>query len=248
MTEPIRVVLAGASGRTGREVGKAILESPDIQLIGAIGHHQAGKAVDAVLPGVKSEIIITSELPVCDYPVVLVDFTEPESAFWRILEAVAEGWHVVIGTTGFTADQRDTMARQVAEHGVGGALIANFSLGAWLLEHLVKESAQYFTEAELVEGHHPHKRDRPSGTAKRLAAMLASSWGKPKNEIPVHAMRLPGMVAHQAVVFGAPGQILTIRHDVHDRSAYTAGVLQAIRHIDRFPGRLIQDLGELVEH
>jgi 4-hydroxy-tetrahydrodipicolinate reductase len=223
------------------------LESSDIQLAGAIGHHQAGKSVDAIWPGVKSEIIITVELPHCDYPAVLVDFTEPESAFWRVLEAIGRGWHVVIGTTGFTADQRDAMARQVADHGVGGALIANFSLGAWLLEHLVQEAAQYFSEAELVEAHHPHKRDRPSGTAKRLAAMLARVWKKPQDEIPIHAMRLPGMVAHQAVVFGAPGQILTVRHDVHDRSAYTAGVLQTIRRIDRFPGRLIQDLGELVE-
>lgn len=248
MTGPIRVVLAGASGRTGREVGKAILESPDMELVGAIGHRQAGRSVDAIWPGVKSEIIITRELPLCDYPAILVDFTEPESAFQRVLEAVAQGWHVVIGTTGFTANQRDTMARQVADHGVGAALIANFSLGAWLLEHLVKEAAQYFTDAELVEAHHPHKRDRPSGTAKRIASTLASAWGKPDDEIPVHAMRLPGMVAHQAVIFGAPGQILTVRHDVHDRSAYTAGALQAIRHIDRFPGRLIQDLGELVEH
>ncbi|PSR34023.1 MAG: 4-hydroxy-tetrahydrodipicolinate reductase [Sulfobacillus benefaciens] len=248
MTGPIRVVLAGASGRTGREVGKAILESPDMELVGAIGHRQAGKSVDAIWPGVKSEIIITRELPLCDYPAILVDFTEPGSAFQRVLEAAAQGWHVVIGTTGFTADQIDMMARQVADHGVGGALIANFSLGAWLLERLVKEAAQYFTDAELVEAHHPHKRDRPSGTAKRIASTLASSWGKPDDEIPVHAMRLPGMVAHQAVIFGAPGQILTVRHDVHDRSAYTTGALQAIRHIDRFPGRLIQDLGELVEH
>ncbi len=247
MSGPIRVVLAGASGRTGREVGRAILSADDMTLAGAIGNTQVGMRLDSLWPGQSGDLEITAALPwVEGNPVVLVDFTEPKSSYSRILEAIDRGWHVVVGTTGFTSAERQSIRDRVQERGVGAALIANFSLGAWLIERLVEEAARYFSEAELVEAHHPHKKDRPSGTAKRLAERLAHQWGRDLEQIPVHAIRLPGMVAHQEVLFGAPGQVLTIRHDVHDRSAYTEGVLRGIRRIEGFAGQLIEDPGPIM--
>ncbi|MCL8207660.1 MAG: 4-hydroxy-tetrahydrodipicolinate reductase [Actinomycetia bacterium] len=249
MAERIRVALAGATGRTGREVGRAVVAAPDMELVAAIGARHAGEHLGALWgdPDLDVTIVDSVARAAAAAPEVLIDFTEAESAFPRLMEAVARGWSIVVGTTGFRAEQREALARAVAEHQVGAALIANFSVGAWVAERLAEQAARYFTAVEVVEGHHATKKDRPSGTALRMATLLARTWRRDPDDIPVHAIRLPGLVAHQTVIFGAAGQVLSIRHDVHDRSAYADGVLAAVRKMHSLRGRLVDDLGDILQ-
>jgi 4-hydroxy-tetrahydrodipicolinate reductase len=249
VSEPIAVVLAGATGKTGSAVGKAIIQAPDMALVAAVAHKHAGLSLGmlwgepAVDLAIEPELSSVKRVESC----VLVDFTEPRSAYRRILEAIGRGWDVVVGTTGFDAEERAVIAQAVEANRVGACLVANFSLGAWVAEELAVQASRYFASAEIIEGHHETKRDRPSGTAKRMAGLLARSWERSPDDVPVHSLRLPGLVAHQAVVFGAPGQMLSIRHDVHDRRADAAGVLAAIRRVRSFRGRVVTNLGEILE-
>lgn len=243
----IPVVLAGATGKTGGAVGRAIYQAEDLQLVGALSLRSAGADLGSVWGEKSLHLPIVRELDEIDAAyAVLVDFTEPTSALTRLTEAIERRWDLVVGTTGFSAESRDLLARQVAHAGVGAAIIANFSLGAWVAERLVQEASRYFTAVEIIEGHHAGKRDRPSGTAKAMADLLGAAMKRPVEAIPVHSLRLPGMVAHQAVVFGSQGQVLTIRHDVHDRTAYVDGVLAAVRHVHRLGGRVVSDLGDVL--
>ncbi len=246
--EQIPVVVAGATGKTGSAVGRAVHGAPDLLLAGAVSLHHAGTSLGVLWGDPSLPITLQGELDDIELPyAVLVDFTEPESAMSRLLGAIRRGWDIVVGTTGFTAEARQQLAAEVQEAGVGAALIANFSLGAWVAERLAKEASRYFNAVEVVESHHATKRDRPSGTAKTMASLLGESLSRPVDTIPVHSMRLPGMVAHQAVVFGAQGQVLTIRHDVHDRTAYVDGVLATIRQVHRLGGRMVSDLSEVLD-
>lgn len=248
MAEPIRVALAGATGRTGREVGRAIVAADDMVLVAALARSHAGEHLGALWgdEAVDLTVVDTVGEAATQYPTVLVDFTEPDSAYPRLLDAVDRGWSIVVGTTGFSREQRSELARRTAANGVAAALIANFSVGAWLSERLAEEAARFFPDVEVLEAHHATKRDRPSGTALRMASLLAAATRRDPDAIPVHSMRLPGLVAHQTVVFGAAGQVLTIRHDVHDRSAYAAGVLAAIRRLPSLGGRFVENLGDLM--
>jgi 4-hydroxy-tetrahydrodipicolinate reductase len=242
---PIRVAMAGATGRTGREVARALLHASDVELVAALGREHVGRDLGEVvgLPALRLPIAAALEDVGETGPDVLVDFTEPDSAFPRLVAAVERGWSLVVGTTGFSETQVADLRRRVAAQQVGAALIANFSVGAWVADRLAAEAARYFRAAEVVEGHHAGKRDRPSGTARRTAARLAALWGRPAGDVAVHSLRLPGLVAHQSVVFGASGEILPIRHDVHDRSAYAAGVLAAVRRVQDLRGEMVEDLG-----
>lgn len=248
MAERTRVALAGATGRTGREVGRALVNAPDMDLVAAIGSAHKHEHLGALWGEPQVDLVVVDSIKeaALSHPDVLIDFTEPESAFSRLMEAVELGWSIVVGTTGFTLEQRRELGRSVVAHQVGAALIANFSIGAWVSERLAEQAAQYFQAAEVIEAHHEKKVDRPSGTAKRMASLLAKAWRRNSDDIPVHAIRLPGMVAHQTVIFGADGQTLSIRHDVHDRSAYAAGVLAAVRKMNTLEGRVVEDLGDIL--
>ena len=243
----IGVVIAGASGKTGQAVGKACNQAKDMVVVGAIGQRHAGENLGTLWGDSELSLTIAEHTDQISYPdAVLVDFTEPTSAFFRIMEALERGWDVVVGTTGFTPIQRNAFKDMVQKTGVGGVLVANFSLGAYVLESLARHAAQYFSTVEILEGHAMTKLDRPSGTAHRMVETLGEALDRPLDTIPIHSLRLPGMVAHQAVVFGAEGEVITLRHDVHDRQAYVNGVLTAIRGVRRFRGRLVTDLGELM--
>ncbi len=248
MAEPIRVALAGATGRTGSAVGRAILAADDLLLVAALAKTHVGQHLGALWgeEAVDLTVMATVGDAATQYPTVLVDFTDPESAYPRLLDAVDRGWSIVVGTTGFSRIQREELARRTERQGVAAALIANFSVGAWLSERMAMEAAKFFPDAEVVEAHHAAKRDRPSGTALRMASLLATATRRDPDSIPVHSVRLPGLVAHQTVMFGAAGQVLTIRHDVHDRSAYAAGVLAAIRRLPALAGRMVESLDDLM--
>jgi 4-hydroxy-tetrahydrodipicolinate reductase len=247
--ETIPVVLAGATGRTGEAVGRAICEARDLRLVGAVSEHHRGEHLGARWNLPTIDVVLVSNLDELSAisDAVLVDFTEARSAFPRLKSAIRRGWDIVVGTTGFSAAEREELEALVKAAQVGAAVVANFSIGAYALERLALETSRWFEAAEILEGHHAAKRDKPSGTALRMADLLARALNKRPDDIPVHSIRLPGLVAHQAVVFGARGQVITVRHDVHDRSAYAEGVLAAIRKVRMVSGRIMSDLGEILE-
>jgi 4-hydroxy-tetrahydrodipicolinate reductase len=157
-------------------------------------------------------------------PDVLVDFTVPQTAMANARRAVAAGVHVVIGTTGFDASELDDLRGAKANVFVA----PNFAIGAVLMMRFAVEAARHMAKAEVIELHHDRKVDAPSGTAARTAALMQEAGG---SEVPVHSVRLPGLVAHQEVILGDVGQTLTIRHDSIDRESFMPGVLMAIRAV-----------------
>jgi 4-hydroxy-tetrahydrodipicolinate reductase len=168
---------------------------------------------------------------------VLVDFTQPESALPNAREALAAGVHVVIGTTGFDLDDLAGLS------GANVLVAPNFAIGAVLMMRFAAEAAALMPSAEIVELHHDKKLDAPSGTAARTAKLMKDSSG---NEVPIHSVRLPGLVAHQEVIFGGTGETLTIRHDALDRSSFMPGVLLAIRRVADLPNSPVVGLENLL--
>jgi 4-hydroxy-tetrahydrodipicolinate reductase len=231
-TEPIRVAVAGAAGRMGQTVCAAVEGAQDMELIGR---------ADPVLGVALAEVLPRAQ--------VVVDFTQPDTAFANVQACVQAGVHVVVGTTGFDVEQLSAaLAGEVARtaEGVAGTaesapptadgrpranvLVApNFAIGAVLMMRFAAEAARHMDRAEIVELHHDRKLDAPSGTAKRTAALMAAATGG--EAPPIHSVRLPGLVAHQEVILGALGQTLSIRHDSIDRESFMPGVLLAVRKV-----------------
>jgi 4-hydroxy-tetrahydrodipicolinate reductase len=200
---PIRVAVAGAAGRMGRTVCAAVHSAPDLELTGR---------ADPVL-----ETDIADTLPNAD---VLVDFTIPATVVENARAAVAAGVHVVIGTTGFDPAELGDLTSAPANVFVA----PNFAIGAVLMMQFAAQAARHMRKAEIIELHHDRKLDAPSGTAARTAELMGG-------DVPIHSVRLPGLVAHQEVILGDVGQTLTIRHDSIDRESFMPGVLLAIRRV-----------------
>ena len=199
---PIRVGVAGAAGRMGQTVCEAVEGAGDMTL--------AGRADPAL--GIE----LASILGDCD---VVVDFTRPETALENARACVRAGVHVVVGTTGWDP------AELAGESGGGKVFVApNFAIGAVLMMQFAAQASKYLTKAEIIELHHDRKVDAPSGTAARTAQLM-------EGDVPIHSVRLPGLVAHQEVILGDVGQTLTIRHDSTDRTSFMPGVLLAIRRV-----------------
>jgi len=204
----IRVAVAGAAGRMGQTVCHAIEGAPDMQLVA-----RADPALDtSVLDALGSA------------PEVLVDFSVPGSALENARAAVAAGVHVVIGTTGFDLGELGEL------RGANVFAAPNFAVGAVLMMQFAAEAARHMARAEIIELHHDRKLDRPSGTAARTAELIAAA-NPELTSVPIHSVRLPGLVAHQEVILGDVGQTLTIRHDSIDRESFMPGVLLAIRRV-----------------
>ncbi len=218
--DPIRVAVAGAAGRMGTAVCEAVE--------GADGLTLAGRA-DPTLGTSVADVLGEAD--------VLVDFTQPESALPNAREALAAGVHVVIGTTGFDLDDLAGLS------GANVLVAPNFAIGAVLMMRFAAEAAALMPSAEIVELHHDKKLDAPSGTAARTAKLMKDSSG---NEVPIHSVRLPGLVAHQEVIFGGTGETLTIRHDALDRSSFMPGVLLAIRRVADLPTSPVVGLENLL--
>ena len=174
---------------------------------------------------------------------VVVDFTTPDSAPVNVAEALGRGVHAVVGTTGFDLDEL-----RVTAEGAGGDarcfVAPNFAIGAVLMMQFAREAAAHMPECEIVELHHEAKVDAPSGTAKLTAELIADGGGTVHE--PIHSIRLPGLVAHQEVVFGGEGQTLTIRHDSTDRRSFMPGVLLAVRRVAELPDRFTVGLEKLL--
>ncbi len=205
----IRVAVAGAAGRMGRTVCAAV--------DGAEGLELSGRA-DPALGVTLGEVLDGAD--------VVVDFTVPDQVVGNARASLAAGVHVVIGATGFDLGE---LRRVCAEHPRAKAFVApNFAIGAVLMMRFAAEAARHMDGAEIIEYHHPAKLDAPSGTAKRTAELMRDAAGK---EVPIHSVRLPGVVADQDVVLGAQAQTLTIRHQTTERTSFMPGVLLAVRRV-----------------
>jgi 4-hydroxy-tetrahydrodipicolinate reductase len=226
MADPIKVVVSGAAGRMGETVCGAVEEAEDMELAGR-ADPALGTSVNDLLEGAD----------------VMVDFTTSDAAPANVLEAINGDVHAVVGSTGFDLDQ----LRATVEHADSEAncfVAPNFAIGAVLMMEASKLIAPHMAEAEIVELHHDQKKDAPSGTAKRTAELIREAGGSVHE--PIHSVRLPGLVAHQEVIFGGQGQTLTVRHDSSDRSSFMPGVLLAVRRVAGLPERFVVGLENLL--
>jgi len=233
----LKVGVIGAAGRMGAEVCRAIDSAADLQLAAAV---DIGDPMDRlVASGVD----------------VAVDFTTPDAVMDNLRFCIDQDINVVVGTTGFTEERLADVREMLAAHPTTGAVIApNFGLGAVLLMRFAREAAPYFESVEVIELHHPDKADAPSGTAAHTAhgiaaarAAVAPSPDATQHELPgargadiegvrVHSVRVRGLVAHEEVLLGNPGEVLTLRHDSLDRASFMPGVLLAVRSVAAHPG------------
>jgi 4-hydroxy-tetrahydrodipicolinate reductase len=204
----IRVGVAGAAGRVGAAVCEAVESAEDMQLTG-----RADPRLGVALVDILGD---------CD---VVVDFTTPDAALDNALACVRAGVHAVVGTTGWDPEP----LREFGPHPPANVFVApNFAIGAVLMMRFAAEASRYMAKAEIIELHHDGKLDAPSGTAARTAQLM-------DGEVPIHSVRLPGLVAHQEVILGDVGQTLTIRHDSTDRTSFVPGVLLAVRRVADLP-------------
>ena len=235
----IKVAVLGAKGRMGATTVGAINEAADLELVAAL---DLGDDLD---------VLVTSGAE------VVVDFTHPDSVMGNLEFAINHGVNVVVGTTGFNSEKLASIEGWLANHPKVGALVApNFGLGAVLMMQFAAQASKYFESVEIIELHHPNKADAPSGTASRTAELItearasvnkeampdATSSGLPGargakvGDVPVHSVRLRGLVAHQEVILGDLGETLTIRHDSIDRTGFMPGVLLGVRKVVGTPG------------
>ncbi len=219
-----KVVVAGAAGRMGQAVCEAVEGANDLELSG-----RADPALGVALADVLGEAD------------VVVDFTVPDTAPANVRECLQAGVHAVVGTTGFDLDA----AKAAAEGSSANCFVApNFAIGAVLMMVVAQTIAPHMPEAEIVELHHDGKLDAPSGTAARTADLIDAAGGHVHQ--PIHSVRLPGLVAHQEVIFGGEGQTLSIRHDSIDRRSFMPGVLLAVRRVGGLPDRFTVGLEKLL--
>jgi 4-hydroxy-tetrahydrodipicolinate reductase len=220
----IRVAVAGAAGRMGATVCEAVEAAEGLEL--------SGRA-DPALGVDLAEILGDAD--------VVVDFSTPDTALDNVRACLAADVHVVVGTTGFDLDA----AREAAEGSSCNCFVApNFAIGAVLLMQAAQLAARHMPECEIVELHHDRKLDAPSGTAKRTAELIREAGGNVHE--PIHSVRLPGLVAHQEVVFGGEGQTLSLRHDSIDRHSFMPGVVLAVRKVSDLPDRFTVGLEKLL--
>ncbi|MFC2072131.1 4-hydroxy-tetrahydrodipicolinate reductase [Chloroflexota bacterium] len=261
--KPISVVVQGASGKVGREVLNALCQEQDAQVVGAVELQVSEDCLP--LPDGSGTVPFSSQLDriLTDcQPDVLVDFTIAQATMPAVRIAAKRGVNLVIGTTGLSADEISEIERLSVAHKIGAVVAPNFALGAVLMIHLAKIAAKYLDYAEIIELHHHLKADSPSGTALSTAKAMAQTRGKPFNRPPeqgqasnsrgepvdgvtIHSVRLPGLLAHQEVILGAPGQTLSIRHDTINRECYVPGVILAIKEVVKRQG-LIYGLDTLL--
>jgi 4-hydroxy-tetrahydrodipicolinate reductase len=226
VAESTKVLVSGAAGRMGETTSNAVEDADDLELVGR-ADPSLGTSVDEFLGNAD----------------VMVDFTTPDASPANVMEAIDAGVHAVVGSTGFDLDE--LRERVEGASGVANCFVApNFAIGAVLMMEASKLIAPHMPEAEIIELHHDRKKDAPSGTAKRTAQLIAEAGGNVHE--PIHSVRLPGLVAHQEVLFGGEGQTLSIRHDSTDRTSFMPGVLLAIRKVPELHERFVVGLENLL--
>lgn len=248
----IKVVVTGASGKMARETLVALCKDSDVQPVGAVSRDAQEDSL--TLPDGSSRIPLAKELELLLRHVqadVLVDFTNAQYAPSAARVAIEHGVRPVIGTSGLSAQDLQELEKLCMHARLGGVVAPNFALGAVVLMRLATIAARYFDYAEIIEQHHEAKADAPSGTAIATAQMMAQERGKPfvvapilketlphprgsaVEGIPLHSVRMPGLMAHQEVILGSAGQTLRLRHDTLSRECYMPGVLLAVKEVMR---------------
>lgn len=245
MTEKIKVGVSGCCGKMGQAVINAVSQESDLELVAAIDVANIGEQTGGVTIESSLEKALTHKQ--ID---VVVDFTNPELVYEHTKLILEKGSRPVIGTTGLTEAQLDEIKNLSQQKGLGCLIAPNFAVGAVLMMMFAQKASKYFANAEIIETHHNKKKDAPSGTAIKTAQLMkeerskfgedncaetetlkGSRGGVTEADIHIHSVRLPGFVAHQEVIFGAPGQALTIRHDSFDRISFMPGVVLSVRHV-----------------
>ena len=260
----IKVIIHGAAGNMGQQVLRAVSTDPELKAVGAVDLKADRDSLP--LPDGTGEVPYSAELESIisqSNPDVMVDFSIHEASMSAARIAAGHGVSLVIGTTGFSADDISEIEKLCKEADIGAVVASNFSIGAVLMIHMAKLAAGHFDYAEVIEKHHEKKADAPSGTALNTAQAMAAARGKPfenpelKKEplkgtrggqvegISIHSVRLPGFLAHQEVIFGAPGQTLTVRHDTISREAFMPGVVAAVKYVATNKG-LVHGLDKLL--
>ena len=234
----IKVAVCGAMGKMGKEVCLVVEECPETELVAKI---------DIASDGMYHSIADAHRVEDID---ILVDFTQPKSIFENAKYCLNNNIKIVIGTTGLKDKEIEELKQLSKEKNTGCLIAPNFSTGAVLMMMFAKQASKYFDNAEIIELHHNQKKDAPSGTSIKTAAMMAevkddftknncaetetiegARGGNSYSNIHIHSVRMPGYIASQEVIFGSSGQIMTIRHDSMDRKCYMQGVLLAVKHV-----------------
>jgi len=259
LTMVIKVAIAGPRGRMGKEAVATVIKNEEFLLVGLLDHKKEEDYLGDMIPIFTSleELIEQTE------PDVLVDLTIPTAVFGHAMTALRYGVRPVIGTTGFTDLQLDEIRTKVEEKQVGCIIAPNFSIGAVLMMKFAQTAAKYLPDVEIIEMHHDRKVDAPSGTAIKTAQMIQDTrnpfeQGHPEEEeifagarganiegMHIHSVRLPGLVAHQQVLLGGEGQLLTLRHDSFNRTSFMSGIVLSIHEIMK-RNTLIYGLEEII--
>lgn len=258
MTNPIKIVIAGPRGRMGREAVKMVTCQRHFQLVAVIDKENDGKQlseVESEFQGV--DCLIYTDIHTClkhTEPDCLIDLTVPEAAFYHAKAALELNVRPVVGTTGISPDELEELKALANEKKLGCIIAPNFAIGAVLMMKFSQMAAKYFGDVEIIELHHDGKLDAPSGTAIKTAEMI-HEYREPKQQghpnetekltgargaefygMHIHSVRLPGLIAHQQVIFGAKGETLTIRHDSYDRSSFMTGVKVSVETVMKLDG------------
>lgn len=221
----IRVAVAGALGRMGRVACTALKNAADVEYAGGLARTAVPE--ERILTDLGALLRETK-------PDVVLDLTRHPDTVSISMQALTHGARPVIGATGWTQSEREALDALARERALGAMLVPNFSIGAILMMRFAQEAARYFPSAEIIELHHDQKRDAPSGTAKLTAERIAAGGG-PAN-VPIHSVRMRGLLAHHEVLFGTDGELLTIRHDSFSRESFAPGMLAAVRRVMSIQG------------
>lgn len=239
-----RVAVSGAAGRMGRLVAEAVSAAPDLELVGAFDPPGAGREVAGLMVAAEPEAVAGAE--------VVVEFTNPSVVLANLARWRRLGLHAVVGTSGFDEARLAVLRRKWGSGPPNCLVVPNFSIGAVLMVRFAAAAAPHFAAAEVIEAHHDRKAEAPSGTALAAAAAMAGAGGRQERDVasqetvagvrggrvegvPVHSLRLPGVMGFHEVIFGAAGETLTIRHETIDRASFLPGVLLGIRRVGSLP-------------
>ncbi|MBM7647974.1 4-hydroxy-tetrahydrodipicolinate reductase [Bacillus ectoiniformans] len=250
--ETVKIIIAGARGRMGAEAVKMVQETESFQLVAVLDHKHEGKLLSEIEGFSGADVPIFTDMNKCFTEIeadVLIDLTTPETGYIHTKTALEHHIRPVVGTTGFTDSQLEELKQLAEEKGLGCIIAPNFAIGAVLMMKFSEMAAKYFQDIEIIELHHDKKLDAPSGTAVKTAQMMAEvretkTQGHPDEKetiqgargadfdgMRIHSVRLPGLIAHQQVLFGEDGQTLTIRHDSYNRASFMSGVKMCVETV-----------------
>lgn len=238
--KPKKIMVVGCAGKMGQVLTRHILSKDSYQLVGAVDPRETGKKLATLLTDVKTDLTIfptiKDALSAISTVDLAIDFTTPDVAFDNALVSLKAKIPIIIGTTGIPSQKHSELDSLAKEMNTPVMIVPNFAIGAVLMLEFSKMAAKFMKKAEVIEMHHPQKLDKPSGTALLTKKLIEDAQLGSSDEVLVHSVRLPGLVAHQSVIFGDLGQTLTITHDSLSRDSFMPGVDIAISQMGSFIG------------